>query len=208
MTGRQDREGSRAYRMTRRAEQVQDTRQRIVEAAVELHGSLGPAYTSVAAIADLAGVTRATLYRHFPDDDALQSACSSHWLSQQRLPDPDAWREAPDPRERLRVGLADVYRYFRDGEAMLTLVDRDREAVAPHVREAMADDDRRRRDALLEGLPGRDDPAVRALVGHAVTFSTWRSLCVEQGLAEERAVELVASLVACATVQEHAPAQI
>ena len=78
--------------MLRRVEQVDHTRQRIVEAAVSLHGSVGPARTTIAGVADAAGVTRVTVYRHFPDEEALYGACSVHWLSQQQAPDPSAWR--------------------------------------------------------------------------------------------------------------------
>jgi len=70
------------YRIRRRAEQVDQTRQRIVETTAELHGSVGPAATTIAAIADRAGVTRLTVYRHFPDDAALFAACSAHWIAQ------------------------------------------------------------------------------------------------------------------------------
>lgn len=188
----------RRYRMTRRAELVESTRQRIVDAAVELHGTLGPAFTSLAAIAELAGVTRATLYRHFPDEVALHAACSSHWMSRQQLPDPDAWERVEDPRERLTTGLADLYRFFHAGAQMLTAVHRDLEAVAEPVRCSMAEEDRRRRDALLAGLPGAEDPVVRALTGHAVSFGTWRSLCVDQGLTDDEAVAAMAGTVLAA----------
>ena len=96
--------------MRRRAEQVDQTRQRIVEATVELHGSVGPALTTIAAVAEAAGVTRLTVYRHFPDDAALFAACSAHWISRQQLPDPGAWSQIGDPAARLRAGLADLHR--------------------------------------------------------------------------------------------------
>ena len=54
--------------MRKRAEQVDQTHQRIVEAAVHLHGTVGPAATTIAGIAEQAGVTRLTVYRHFPDE--------------------------------------------------------------------------------------------------------------------------------------------
>src|SRR5215472_1513564 len=105
--------------MRRRAEQIGQTRQRIVDAAVALHGSVGPAATTVAAIAERAGVTRLTVYRHFPDDDALFAACSAQWTSGQHLPDPSAWTEIGDPVRRLEAGLADLYRFYRAGARML-----------------------------------------------------------------------------------------
>src|SRR5579859_1136935 len=99
--------------MRRRAEHVDQTRQRIVEATVELHGTVGLAATTIAAIADRAGVTRLTVYRHFPDEAALIGACSAHWISQQQPPDPGTWSRIGDPAERLRAGLADLYRFYR-----------------------------------------------------------------------------------------------
>jgi AcrR family transcriptional regulator len=94
--------------MRRRAERADQARQRIVEATVAMHGSVGPAATTIAAIAEKAGVTRLTVYRHFPDDDALFGACSTHWIAQQQLPDPGAWSQIGDPAARLRAGLADT----------------------------------------------------------------------------------------------------
>jgi AcrR family transcriptional regulator len=70
---------------------LSQTRQRIVEATVALHGSVGPAATTIAAIADRANVTRLTVYRHFPDETTLFNACSAHWLSQRQPSDPGAW---------------------------------------------------------------------------------------------------------------------
>ena len=61
-------------------------------------------------------MTRATVYRHFPDDESLIIACSNQWLSCQRLPNPDSWAVHDDPLVRLRAGLADIYRYYRAGE--------------------------------------------------------------------------------------------
>ena len=95
----------------RRAEQVDQTRQRIVEASVALYGSIGLAATTIAAIADKAGVTRLTVYRNFPDDTALFNTRSAHRLSQQQLPDRGTWSRIGDPIERLRAGLTDLYRY-------------------------------------------------------------------------------------------------
>ena len=99
----------RAYRKRRRAEQEEETRLRITEAAVDLHGSVGPARTTVSAIAERAGVQRATVYRHFPDEEALFAACSSHWAALNPPPDPAAWAEIADPDERLRRALSELY---------------------------------------------------------------------------------------------------
>jgi AcrR family transcriptional regulator len=184
--------------MRKRAEQVDQTRQRIVEAAVHLHGTVGPAATTIAGIAEQAGVTRLTVYRHFPDEEALYLACSSHWMAQQVPPDPDAWAQITDPAERLRAGLADLYRYYRQGAAMLTQTYRDKAALPESLQRAMEGIDRHYRDVLLEPLtsncPRAQRRRLRAVVGHAVSFWTWRSLCLEHGLSDRDAVEAMATL--------------
>jgi AcrR family transcriptional regulator len=184
--------------MRKRAEQVDQTRQRIVEAAVHLHGTVGPAATTIAGIAEQAGVTRLTVYRHFPDEEALYLACSSHWMAQQVPPDPDAWAQITDPAERLRAGLADLYRYYRQGAAMLTQTYRDKAALPESLQRAVEGIDRHYRDVLLEPLTSSCTRArrrrLRALVGHAVSFWTWRSLCLEHGLSDREAVEAMATL--------------
>ena len=120
---------TRTYRMLKRADDVAETRLRIVDAAVRLHGTIGPASTTVSALAEEAGVTRLTVYRHFPDDSALFAACSQHWASGQTLPEPAAWSQVRDPAQRLQAGLSDLYRFYREAEPMLANVQRDRAAV-------------------------------------------------------------------------------
>ncbi len=188
---------SRRYQMIKRAEQVDTTRQRIVDAAVALHGSVGPARTTIAGVAERAGVTRLTVYRHFADDEALFSACSSHWLSQQQLADPTAWSELPDPLERLNAGLTDLYRFYRDGETMLARIYGDWDVLPESHRTALQERNTLFRDALLEPFPapGRSG-RLRAVVGHAVSFWTWRSLCHDNGLSNQDAVHLMTSLAA------------
>ena len=106
----------RPYRKRRRAQLEAETRLRITEATVDLHGSVGPARTTISAVADRAGVQRATVYRHFPDEDALFDACSSHWRAQHPLPDPAHWAKIDDPDERLRLALGELYDWYEDGE--------------------------------------------------------------------------------------------
>jgi AcrR family transcriptional regulator len=188
---------SRPYRMRRRAEQVDETRQRIVEAAVALHGSVGLAATTVAAVADLANVTRLTVYRHFPDQTALFDACSAHWVARQQLPDPVAWSQIGDPAARLRAGLADLYRFYRAGAGMLGSVYRDFTTLPEaHQRRLRHQSDTNRR-ILAEPFGGtaRQRRRLRAVIGHATSFWTWRSLCVEQGLSDQDAVEAMTGMI-------------
>ena len=193
----------RAYRMRRRAELQEQTRLRITEAAVELHGTVGPARTSVTAVAERAGVERATVYRHFPDERALFLACSGHWRAANPAPDPAAWAAISDPDVRLRHALAELYAYYGRTEQMLANLLRD-EAVVPMVAELMAGGFRARlgalRDALMHGRDerGRARRDVRAALGHAVAFTTWSSLARTEGLDDAQAVRLMCGLVAAA----------
>jgi AcrR family transcriptional regulator len=189
----------RPYRMQRRAELEEETRLRITESAVALHEEVGPAYTTISAIAERAGVRRSTVYRHFPDEDALFAACSSHWRAANPPPDPRAWTSIADPAERTRTALRELYAWYGRTEAMYVSLLRDEELV-PSVR-------RRLRDfygylgavrhvlAAGRGLRGRRARYVRAAIGHALAFPTWRSLTREQGLGDDDAVELMCCLI-------------
>ena len=185
--------------MSKRTEKISGTHQRIVEAAVALHGSIGPARTTIAGIAEKAGVTRLTVYRHFPDDEALFSACSSHWLSQQQLPDPEEWSRHADPLERLTVGLSDLYGFYRRGEAMLTRIYADWDALPQARRTGLESTNAHFRNILLEPFPEPNrNRRFNATLSHAVSFWTWRSLCHDNGLSNDDAVDVMSTLIATA----------
>jgi len=192
----------RAYRKRRRAQLQNETMLRITEATVDLHGSVGPARTTISGVADRAGVQRATVYRHFPDEQALFDACSSHWMAQHPLPDPAAWAAIDDPAERLRTALKQLYRWYEHGEYMLEKTTRD-VALVPALRpsmEAFAGWVDQAADAIVRRRPerGARRRRVRAAVGHALAFDTWRSLVREQRLSQAEAIELMEALAAVA----------
>jgi AcrR family transcriptional regulator len=192
----------RPYRKRRRAQLEAETRLRITEAAVDLHGSVGPARTTISAVADRAGVQRATVYRHFPDEDALFDACSSHWMAQHPLPDAATWAKIEDPEERLRTALSELYEWYERGEYMLERTTRDL-ALVPALRpsmEAFLGLLDAAADAILRGRPerGAHRRRTRAAVGHALAFETWRSLAIHQGLPRSEAVELMEALATAA----------
>ena len=187
----------RGYRKVKRADEEQRTRARIVDAAEALHGSVGPAHATISAIAERAGVTRTTVYRHFPDDETLFLACSGQWLSRQTLPDPEAWSAVADPVERLRVGLADLYRYFRAGHEMLANIERDAAVVPERVRGVrLAQGSGSGARPCSAGCPAGDGGRSGPRSAHATAFGTWRSLCLDQGLSDRAAVELMVAMVA------------
>lgn len=204
-------EQKRKYEKKRRAEAEAQTRLRITESAVELHGSLGPARTSMSAVAEHAGVRRSTLYRHFPDERALFGACSAHWGADNPPPDITAWAAIEDPGERLDAALSDLYAYYRRTEGMMDKLLRDAPTVEV-VGELMG-----AYRALLEGaveilmkgrrLRGNAAKRTRAAIGHALAFRTWQDLTAAQGLDDEAAAELMSVMVgASIPVHEGAPA--
>src|ERR671912_2273996 len=141
------------YNLKARAERQQQTRQRIVEATLDLHRSIGPVQTTITDIAKRAGVERQTVYNHFPDELALFTACSAHNRALNPPPDPEPWKLIPDPKKRLRSALAEVYAYYRRDERMLANVTRDAQAN-PNVRtvlEPRIKHQERMRDALAAG---------------------------------------------------------
>src|SRR3954453_3657844 len=115
----------RTYTKRRRAELEEQTRRRITESAVALHRDVGPARTSISAVAERAGVRRSTVYRHFPDDEALFDACSSHWRAANPPPDPAAWSAIEDPAARARVALRELYAFYDRTEPMYVSLMRD-----------------------------------------------------------------------------------
>jgi AcrR family transcriptional regulator len=191
----------RPYTKRRRAEQERQTRQRITEAAVRLHGTLGPARTTVSGVAKQAGVQRATVYRHFPDEASLFAACSAHYWAIQPVPDPGKWSAISDSEARIRHALGEMYALYRRSEEMLEKTSRD----APLV-EAMAGPVALFREylngaaaAMIAGRSERGQARrrVRAAIGHAISFSTWQSLVRQQGLDDAEAVAIMAALVEC-----------
>jgi len=188
----------RPYRMTKRAEAQDRTRLKITESAVALHNTLGPARTSLSAVAEHAGVRRSTLYRHFPDEEALIAACSAHWRAANQPPDLEAWAAIADPDERLTTALTELYAYYANTEQMLANLTRDAE-IDPIVAKSFSRFGEylaAAHDVLLagRGLRGKAKRRTAAALGHALSFTTWRSLLVEQRLTQSESVELMSSL--------------
>jgi AcrR family transcriptional regulator len=189
----------RPYRMTRRAELEEETRRRITESTVELHEQLGPARTSISAVAERAGVRRSTVYRHFPDEAALFAACSSHWRAANPPPDVRAWAAVADPALRTEAALEELYAFYRRTDAMYTSLLRDEPLVpvVQHQLRGFHDYLQSIEDVLMagRGLRGGAARRTRAAIGHAVAFPTWRSLTHDQGLPHDDAVMLMCALV-------------
>jgi AcrR family transcriptional regulator len=182
---------TRGYTLKRRAEQQAETRLRIVEAAVDLHGQKGPALTTLSMVAERAGVQRHTLYAHFPDERSLFMACSGLALERDPLPDPSGWRTIADRNTRLRTGLAALYAWYERNRDLVGCVLRDGE-FHPLTREIsdlrfgpfMA--------AYEEVLGAKLNARQRTMLSLALSFFTWRTLAREGGLKPAAAAKAMA----------------
>ena len=187
----------RKYELKQRAAEMAETRRRITEAAVGLHGTVGPARTTLSAIAKRAGVQRHTVYRHFPTETDLFGACSAHFFTTNPWPDLAPWRAIGDPQERLAHALTELYAYYEGTEPMFTnvlrdaeLVDALRPAIVPledYLAEAA--------EILAADWPasGRRRHVLAAALRHAVDFQTWRSLTADNRITRSEAVEPAAA---------------
>jgi AcrR family transcriptional regulator len=186
---------ARQYTLGKRANQVADTRRRIVEATVELHGSIGPAATTLSMIAERAGVQRHTLYAHFPDEWSLSLACSALALERDPLPDAAGWAETRPVRDRLQQGLTALYGWYARNEELAACVLRDaehheltRRITQLRFGPPMA--------AYHEVLGAKLAPRQRALLGVALNFHAWRSLARDARLPPAEAARVFADAIA------------
>jgi AcrR family transcriptional regulator len=187
----------RKYEMKRRAERLAETRRRITEATIELHRTVGPAATQINEVARRAGVQRMTVYNHFPDEASLFAACSAHWRALHPAPDPAAWRAAEDPGARLRLGLHELYAWYRETEPMTANVLRDAQilpALRPIIEGGLLRYLDQARQVLTEpfGVRGRRRERVDAAARAVVDFHLWRALAP---LGDHDAADLAAGLV-------------
>ena len=188
----------RRYELKKRAAEMAETHRRITEAAVELHGTLGPSRTTLSAVARRAGVERRTLYRHFPTEADLFAACSTHYFAANPWPDLDGWRAIRDPQQRLERALDELYAYYERTGPMLSNVLRDAELV-PFARAAVAP-----LQAYLEAaaevltvgrrVRGERRQLLEGALRHALAFATWHSLSAN-GIGRSDAGKLLAALV-------------
>ncbi len=188
---------TRTYILKHRAEQQAKTRRRIVEAAVDLHSSVGPALTTFSMVAERAGVQRHTLYAHFPDERSLYLACSGLAMERDPMPDAEPWRAIVNQRLRLRVGLLAIYGWYGRNAALAACVLRDAEyhALTREISEMRLGPPMA---AYWEVLGAKLSAKQRAVLQLAVSFFTWRTLTQAGGLKSAAAVDAMVQAVDCA----------
>jgi AcrR family transcriptional regulator len=189
----------RKYELKARAEKQAETRRRIVEATLALHQEVGPARTTVAEIARRTGVQRLTVYNHFPNETELFDACGQHSMEKNPLPDPSAALALDSPDERLRAVLGPLYRWYRKNARATENLQRDRlvlPALDTVMRIRMDKQFAYLADTLAAGFApnGRPAKGVRAAVGLALDFWTWRRLAGE-GMSDDAAAALMVGAV-------------
>lgn len=183
--------------MIRRAERVDETRRRITDAAIRLHTSVGPSETSIARVAEEAGVTRLTVYRHFPDMAALFAACSAHWFDLHPSPDPARWVGIEDDEARIRAGIAALYAWYEEAGEELYPIHRDLADVPEPARTGIVERRHDIADSLLAPAEAEDPDAHRrrrAVARHVADVRTWHALRAE-GLSAREAVDLAVRFV-------------
>jgi AcrR family transcriptional regulator len=188
----------RRYNLKARAARHAETHRALARAASELHHTVGPSRTTISAIAEKAGVQRLTVYRHFPNDEAIFSACTAYAFEIDPPPQPEAWVAIEDPEARFRTALHDLYGYYRRKRQLLSNLFRDVEM--PVVAAALA----RRRSMLgqaaliLAAGWAVSPPKVgffQTTLALTLEFSTWLSLVEDQGASDTDALEFSVRLV-------------
>ena len=189
----------RKYQLKKRANTMAETRRRIAAAAAELHGTVGPARTTLSAVANRAGVQRHTVYRHFPTEADLFGACSAHFFTEHPLPDIEPWRKIIDPRQRLQQALDDLYGYYEKTERMFSNVLRDAELIEDlrPTLVPMQEYLNEIAEILAAGWAARSRRRLllAAATRHAIDFQAWRSLTQDNLITRAEAIELVTGLV-------------
>jgi AcrR family transcriptional regulator len=185
---------TRSYELKRRAERQDETRQRIIDATIELHKTIGAAQTSVSEIAKRAGVGRVTVYRHFPDEETLFFACSGHYFSRHPFPEIERWGQIRDPHDRLRAGLRESYAWHQENREMIAM------ALAEAREAPMMAPYHDFWDSAAEVLTaawrarGRRRSNLKAAIALALSFDTHRTLMREQRLTVDQGVEVMVRL--------------
>jgi AcrR family transcriptional regulator len=124
---------ARSYRMKKRAEARDQTRERIIHATMQLHDEKGIAPTTFSEVAERAGVGVATVFRHFPKLGDLVRACGAHVWQEMRPPVPDGaaavFAGLDTTPERMRRLVEEIDAFYARGALRLALAARDRDLL-------------------------------------------------------------------------------
>ena len=193
--------GTRKYEQRKRAEAAAATRRGIAAAAARLHETVGPAATTISAVAEEAGVQRPTVYRHFPTEESLLRACQAHFLEEHPPPQP-TWFAIDAPDARLAEALRQLFAYYSETAAMNSNLLRDAPEM-PVLRSILAPWFAFNDHVIADLAPRWDAPPerqhfVRAAIAHAIDFRTWQTLIDGSELGVDEAVDLLVEMTRAA----------
>lgn len=187
----------RRYKMKNRSTAVEQTKDRIVRAAKVLHATQGMQGASYTEIADKAGVSMATVYRHFPTLAELIPACASSIVVLQPL-NPDAvaalFQNQEQPQKRLEVVIQGTCEcYERDG-GWLQAARREGDLI-PTLSKIIEEQQKNLRTLVQAALDELNvtERQVQVLAA-LMDFPLWKSLR-DMGLTPSEATEQVLELI-------------
>jgi AcrR family transcriptional regulator len=189
----------RKYDMTKRAEALEATRKRIVDATVAAHRELGIQATSWDEIASRADVGVGTVYRHFRSLDELLPACGAVVTEALALPGddeiPSLFDGARSLRERIRRLVTRLFATYERGAPFIENIRREREdlpALEPWHQWIENRFDALSREALL---PINPDKHAFDLTRALTDLYTWKAFN-RRGLSHQETIETVTRLIA------------
>ena len=179
--------------MQRRAAQVAQTRERIVDAALEVftaHGARGMTMTEVARVAD---VSPATVTNHFATTDLLLEAVVERLMIGIRVPDRSIFTGSPSLDGRIRNLTAAMFGFFERTQRWFDLLGAELTEI-PALARAQADYWRAVQGLFAEALAGNQDEVLAKTTAglvHPATFSTLRAA----GLSVQEVTDIVADSI-------------
>jgi len=188
----------RRYRMEARSQAVQQTRGRIVAAAMALHAERGAVATNWEEIADRAAVAPATVYRHFPSLDELIPACARTVFDLAGIVATEQVGEiyagATTPWQKLERFIHGTCECYARGAGWLHAARREADLV-PAMKRAVEVQERSNEVFVRAAFAGDQVDEETVAVLRALTdFPFWRSL-TDAGLLHAQAVDVICGLV-------------
>lgn len=187
--------------MRNRAASAAETRRRLIEATVALHGERGVLATRPADVAARADVALTTYYKHFPSLDDLVRACGGRLREMLPPPDPAGLAGLRRRPERIAAMVRTLFDDYELRERWLHMA-RAEERAVPALQHSMSAQ-RAVRDAFVQAALGEsaDQRETAGVVAALVDFWAWRTLRREVGLSQAEAIRAVT-----VAVQRLAPA--
>lgn len=186
----------RKYDMGKRADAVEETRRKIIQATFELHGEQGVVATSMQDVAERADVALRTVYYHYPTVDDLVAGCGNKVIALLAPPTPAIFDGLTTFGERMRQLVQDLFAMYERGSAMIDVARREQGEVAG-LADFVANDAASREALVREALrPFRPRPRTVHEVAALTDFYVWKAL-TQQNLTTHQAVDVIhRSLVA------------